>query len=311
VRRIAHTFLEQNLQAKLPEERPAWEAWWKEHGARVKLVDPAQDKARRERYGYAPRPEGVFEGLDVVVLQSRGDHIERLLEQLKISHRLTQASKLPESALHPAGIYVSNCTGEIEAKDVERLAWYVRAGGFLFGSCWSLGETVERIHPGVLRKLQTSGDVMDNVVAHAVDPQSPYLQGVFGPDLEPIYHLEGSHLIEVLEPERCQVLIDSPQALQHWGGGNLAATFRSGHGLILDSANHFDLQGLEVAPGLKSSEDRITFAFDRMGLDYETWRRTQNEKYWDSALRASQNVFDLSALRFVTNFVRAKRLSDG
>jgi hypothetical protein len=79
----------------------------------------------------------------------------------------------------------------------------------------------------------------------------------------------------------------------------------------LDSANHFDLQGLEVAPGLKSSEDRITFAFDRMGLDYETWRRTQNEKYWDSALRASQNVFDLSALRFVTNFVRAKRLSDG
>ncbi|MEO6709345.1 MAG: hypothetical protein ABIP42_07185, partial [Planctomycetota bacterium] len=117
-------------------------------------------------------------------------------------------------------------------------------------------------------------------------------------------------LIEVIEPELCDVLIDSPQALEKWGGGNLAAAFHSGHGLILDSANHFDLQGLEVAPGLKSSADRIAFAFDRMSLDYDTWRRTQNEKWWDSALKASQNVFDWSALNFVTNFVREKRLSD-
>jgi len=311
VRRIAHEYLEQNLHAKLPAEPAAWEAWWKENGERVKLVDPVEEKKRRERYGYAPKPEGVFEDLDVFVLQSRGDHIERLLEHLKIAHEMTQASKLEELGIHPGSIYVSNCTGEIETKDVERLAWYVRAGGYLFGSCWSLAETIERIHPGVLRKLPTNGEVMGDVVACAVDPQSPYLKGVFGPDLEPLYHLEGSHLIEVLEPERCHVLIDSPQALQTWGGGNLAATFRSGHGLILDSANHFDLQGLEVAPGLRTAADRIAFAFDRMGLDYETWRRTHGEKWWDSALKASQNVFDFSALQFVTNFVRSKRLSDG
>ena len=311
VRRVAHKYLQTSLHADLPEERAPWEAWWKANGQRVKLVDPVEDKQRRERYGYAPKTEGVFEDMDVFVLESRGDHIERLLGHLKIAHQLVQASKLDEVALHPDAIYVSNCTGEIEAQDVERLAWYVRAGGFLFGSCWSLAETIERIHPGVLRKLPTNGEVMDDVLACAVDPANPYLNGVFGPDLEPLYHLEGSHLIEVLEPERCQVLIDSPQALQRWGGGNLAATFRSGHGLILDSANHFDLQGLEVAPGLRTSADRIAFAFDRMGLDYETWRRTQGEKWWDSALKSSQNVFDLSALRFVTNFVRAKRLSDG
>ncbi len=311
VRRTAHVFLEQQLKAKLGEDRVAWEAWWKANSARARLVDPVAAKERRERYGYASQTAAVFEDMDVVVLESRGDHIQNLLGQLKIAHRLTQASKLAEAALHPGAIYVSNCTGEIEAKDVERIDWYVRAGGVLFGSCWSLTETIQRVHPGILRKLETNGDVLDNVVAFAVDPSSPYLKGAFGADAEPLYHLEGSHLIEVLEPELCEVLIDSPQALERWGGGNLAATFRSGHGVILDSANHFDLQGLEVALGLRTAEDRMEFAFDHMGMDYETWRRTQNEKYWDSALKASQNIFDFSALNIVTNFVRAKRLLDG
>lgn len=311
VRRTAQTFLESHLNAKLGSDRGAWEAWWKEHGARVQIVDPEEARKRRERYGYAPKTAAVFEDLDVVVLESRGDHIERLLDHLKIQHRRTQAAAVAEAALHPGAIYVSNCTGEIEAKDVERLDWYVRAGGYLFGSCWSLTETIERIQPGILRHLETQGEVLDDVVAKPVDSANPYLKDVFGPDVEPIYHLEGAHLIEVLEPELCEVLIDSPQALERWGGGNLAASFRLGHGLVLDSVNHFDLQGLEVAPGVRSAADRVAFAFDRMGMDYETWRRTQGEKWWDNALKASQNVFDFSALQFVTNFVRVKRLSDG
>ncbi|HUR29148.1 MAG TPA: HEAT repeat domain-containing protein [Planctomycetota bacterium] len=311
VKRSAFVFLEAQLKAKLPEERAAWEAWWKANGERVHLIDPQEARKTRERYGYASKTESVYENLDVVVLESRGDNIQRLLGQLKIAHRLTQASKVSEAALHPGAIYVSNCTGEIEPKDVERIAWYVRAGGVLFGSCWSLHETIERVSPGVLRHLETQAEVVDDVAACAVDPSNPYLKNVFGQDIEPLYNLSGSHLIEVLEPELCEVLIDSPQALARWGGGNLAATFRSGHGVILDSANHFDLQGLQAAPGLRTSAERIAFAFDRMGLDYETWRRTKDEKWWDSAMKASQNVLDWSALWFVTNFVRAKRLSDG
>ncbi len=310
VRRTAFVFLEQQFKTQLPEERAAFETWWKANEKRVQLVDPLVAKQRRERYGYATQAAGVFEDLDVVVLDSRGDHIQRVLDQLKIAHRTTQASKLAEAALHPGAIYVSNCTGEIEPKDVERIAWYVRAGGVLFGSCWSLTETIDRVHPGILRHFETSSEVQDDVVARAVDSTSPYLKDVFKPDCEPMYHLEGSHLIEVLEPERCEVLIDSPQALTRWGCGNLAAAFRSGHGLILDSANHFELQGLEVAPGVKTSEERIAFAFDHLGMDFETWRHTQNEKWWDNALKASQRVFDFSALQFVTNFVRAKRLAD-
>jgi HEAT repeat protein len=313
VRRSAYVFLKSLTTEELPEAAAPWQTWWTAHGGKVKFPDTEEVRKRREKYGYASSDADVFDSLDVVVLESRGDHIESLLARLGIKHRLTQAAKIPESAVHPFAVYVSNCTGEIEAKDVERLQWFVRTGGYLFGSCWSLSQTIEQVFPGVVRKFETGAEVLDDVVAEPAQKAtqgSAYLKGVFDPLWTPIYHLEGSHLIEVLDPERCEVLIDSPECLARWGCGNLAAYFRAGHGLILDSANHFDLQGLEVVQGLKTAQDRQAYAFDHMGLDYATWRKTQGEKWWDNALKAAAQVPDLSAFRFLTNFVRQKRLSE-
>ena len=307
----AQRYLAAATQAEVAPKRAAWEAWWAEHGARVRFPDPAEERRRREKYGYATMSAAeIYEDLDVVVLVSRGDHIQELLEKLEIEHRPTAAARVAKDGLHPGAVYVSNCTGEIEPADVERLRWFVLAGGYLFGSCWSLHETIEKVYPGVVRRFETGSEVVDDVEAEPCAPESPYLEGVFDGDWRPMYHLEGAHLIEVLDPERCEVLIDSPESLARWGAGDLAATFRAGHGLILDSVNHFDLQGLEVAPGLKSEEDRQAFAIDHMGLSYAEWRRLRKEPWWDSALKASQKVDDLSAFRFVTNFVRLKRLRE-
>jgi len=309
VRRTTHEFLRAVCKVELAEEVDAWEEWWAENGAAVHFPDPEEVRARRERYGYAQRDEEVFTDLDVVVLESRGDHIERVLERLGIEHRMTVAARVAQAALHPGAVYVSNCTGEVVERDLERIAWFVRTGGYLFGSCWSLSQTIEHVYPGVVRKYPTTSDVLDDVVAEPVAPDSPYLKGVFG-DWTPIYHLEGAHLIELVDPERCEVLIDSVDCLERWGSGNLAVWFRAGHGLILDSVNHFDLQGLEVAPGVRTDEERMAFAIDHLGLDYATWRATRKEKWWGNALKASREVADLSAFRFVTNFVRRKRLSE-
>ena len=48
---------------------------------------------KRKKYGYAVPDNEIYDGLDVVVLQSRGDHIEQLLTELEIEHRMTQASQ--------------------------------------------------------------------------------------------------------------------------------------------------------------------------------------------------------------------------
>ncbi len=305
----------------LAPKADVWKAWLLKNASRLELHDPktrdaiAQRERERGTFVDSQAREReltrIYKDLALFVLESRGDHIETLLGRLKIQHVLTQAGKVNELALQPDALFVANCTGEIEEKDVERLSWFVRCGGHLFGSCWAITETIVRIAPGVIHKAETSAEVLDHVPAQPAVAQSDFLEGVFGRDVLPVYELEGAHLVEIEDPERAQVLIDSPICAEHWGCGNLAAWFTVGHGLVLDSVNHFDVQGLELAEGLKTREDRQAYAVDHMGLSWVDLRNTREEKYWDKSLQASEHVPDLSVFRLVTNFVSRWRIEVG
>ncbi|HEX5051199.1 MAG TPA: HEAT repeat domain-containing protein [Planctomycetota bacterium] len=289
-------------------EPKAWRAWWTQNQGKHVFTDHAASIDKLKKYGYAVPDTEIYQGLDVIVFKSRGDHIEQLLEHLEIAHRETEQKLVPESGVYPEAIFVANCTGELAPGDVQPIEWFVRTGGSLFGSCWALTETIARIHPGVVQKAPTSErDVIDDVRAMPCS-QSPLLTGVFPPGVVPIYHLEGAHLIQVLDPEACEVLIDSPDAAERHGTGNLAAWFFSGHGVILDSVNHFDMQGLPQ--DLKTAPDRQAYAVDHLGMSFEKWRASRTEAYWKLAPKASKSVPDLSAFRLITNFVRSKRLGE-
>lgn len=309
VRRTAHEYLVSVANRRIEPEVKAWEAWWAESGPRITLADPEEEAARRERYGYERSTTEIYEGLDVVVFESRGDHIQDVLAGLGVNHRLTAQGRVSEAGLHARAVFVSNCTGEMTGEDVERVAWFLRVGGYAFGSCWAVQETIARAYPGVVRRLNTNSEVLDEVLARPCVDDSPYLEGVFGLDVEPVYALEGAYLIEVLDPERCEVLVDSPECADAWGGGNLSAWFRAGHGVVLDSVNHFEEQGLARAPWLKKPEDRMAFAVDHMGLTYAELRELRGAKFWKKSQAAAEEVQDLSVLRLVTNFVRQKRIA--
>lgn len=315
VARAALAYLVSITRENFGPKVETWRDWWEANKSRVLLVDPETQAAMQKRFSDAQTaPAQVYKDLEIVVLESRGDHIENLLEKQSVLHRLTMAGKIADSGLQPDALFVANCTGEIEAADVERLRWFVLTGGRLFGSCWALYETIQKSVPGVLAKFDTRDEVLDNVPAEDVSALaggSPYTEGVFAEETRPIYALEGAHLIAVLDPERAEVLLDSPACADTWGAGDLAAWFEAGHGVVLDSVNHFDAQGLELAPGLKSREDRQAYAVDHMGLSYEDLRAIAGEKYWDNSLRASEKVLDLSVFRLVTNFVRLWRREKG
>ena len=315
VARAALAYLVAITREHLPPKVEVWKEWWEANKSRVLLVDPETEAEMRKRFSDAQTaPAQVYKDLEIVVLESRGDHIEKLLDKQAVAHRRTIAGKIGESGLQPDALFVANCTGEIEAADVERLRWFVLTGGRLFGSCWALTETIEKAVPGVLAKFETRDEVLDNVPAEdvsALSGGSPYTEGVFAQETRPIYALEGAHLIRVLDPERAEVLLDSPACADAWGAGDLAAWFEAGHGLVLDSVNHFDAQGLELAPGLKSREDRQAYAVDHMGLSYADLRAIAADKCWDNSLRASEKVLDLSVFRLVTNFVRLWRREKG
>jgi len=308
VRRTALELLRSISGEDLVPERKAWQAWWTANEDRVRLSVPEEVKRRRAELEYVDDPARIFEGLDMVVLESRGDRIESVLAFLGLECRLTRSAQVIQDALHPDAVFVSNCTGEVLADELERIAWFVHAGGALLGSCWALEETIARALPGYVRRLPTRGQVLDDVPAYATDPASPWLAGAFPTGVRPIYHLEGAYLIEVLEPELVEVLVDSPECAAAWGDGNLAAWFRAGHGVVLDSVNHFDLQGLATAIGLKKPEDRMAYAVDHLGLSYADLRAQRGESFWKRLNTTAQRIKDLSVFRLVTNFVRAKRV---
>lgn len=307
IRRTAREFLRSIANRDLEGDVAAWESWWGENKKRVRMSLSEEVLKRRRELGYSTDAAAIYRGLDVIVFQDRGDHMEIVLDALGIEHRLTRSGRVDESELHPDAVFVSNCPGQINGADVERLAWFTRVGGYLMGSCWSLRETISRIHPGMLKRLSTKGEVLDEVRAEPCVLGSPYLEGVFPSDCRPIYQLQGAFLIQVLDHERVEVLVDSPECADNWGGGNLVAWFPAGHGVILDSVNHFDLQGFSHGADLKKAKDRMAYAIDHMGMSYERLRELRKERFWKKAQSAAKNVRDLSAFRLITNFVRRKR----
>ena len=118
-----------------------------------------------------------------------------------------------------------------------------------------------------------------------------------------------AHLIEVLDPEEVEVLIDSPACAQAFGGANLAAWFTLGHGVVLDSANHFELQGF-LSATVREPEERMAYAIDHLGLTYARLRELRKEKFWNKTAAAAEHVKDLSVFRLITNFVFLKLLAE-
>jgi len=305
-------FLRHISGERLEAKPKAWRDWWEQWHERFTFRDTDAAARDAKKYGYAATPAKVYEDLDIVVLQTRrgGDNIQALLEDYGIEHRIVRAASIPKAGLHPYALFVANCPGEITDKDMERIQWYVRAGGYLFSSCWALTHTVQVAFPGVVQKLPTRAQVLDTVLAEPCPSESPFLRGVLDGVTQPLYALEGSHLIDVLDPERFEVLLDSPECATRWGDGNLAGWFAVGHGLILDSANHFDMQGMMRAD-VKSEKDRMAFALDHLGYDFGELRNLADEGVFAKQPLAIKRTRDLSTFRFITTFVRQKRIADG
>jgi HEAT repeat protein len=303
----AYEALRRITRDKVTNKQASWKTWWSKNENSFQFPDLSEAAKQQQKYGYAPTSYGVYEDLDVLVFQSRGDHIEKLLDKMKIEHRETHGGGVTDAGVAPHGVYVANCTGEASPDDLEQVRWFVHAGGYLFNSCWALTYHAAEVRPGFGRKFETGErDVLDLVTAEPC-ADSPYLAGVFDGVTKPKYVLEGAHLLEVLDPDRVEVLIDSPEcATRHRGGGNLAGWWTIGHGLILDSVNHFDLQGFDRAPQMKEPAERMAYAVDVMGLSFSDLRDVPKAA-WASQTKAADEVRDLSAFRFITNFVRQKR----
>jgi HEAT repeat protein len=319
VARTAWEFLKRLVNKDVPLAQKEWEAYWADRGKGFVLVDREAEAREARKYGYAVNDRDVYENLDVVALRARsgGDTIQNLLTVLEIKHRLTQAASVKRDGLQPFGVFVANCTGEMIPEDHEHVQWFVHAGGALFASCWAIDKTIGTEFPLTMRRFQGFlGEVLSQAQAEELPTESDYLNGVFPSQVRPIYELWGAYLIEVLDPERLEVLVDSPETASKFKGcGNLAAWFGAGHGVVMGASNHFDRQTigkLSKAWGVdvRNDGDRRAFAVDHFGYAWDRVRDLEQRGVFAKQSEAEKEITDQSAFRFLTNFVRRKRIVD-
>ncbi len=287
-----------------------WQRWWKSKGeAFVGPNDVAATGPRKidPRYadGFVERPYDTFKNVLVVVLTAPRDELEKTLDKLKIKHTLTRRGEVSKCGLHPRAVFFANCPGNIDADDAERLDWFVRAGGSLFTTCIAVFNIVERVFPGMMTGSKGQGEA-GALDAEPVYETREFVTGVFHEQARPRYQMAANQVIVPLRRERVRVVLDSVTATQRWGAGDMAAFFRVGHGLVMDSANHFALQGMG-RERLKTEDDRRAYALERLGLSFREVRKLDKKKVFRSHTKAAKACPDYTVMRLAARFVFARQ----
>ena len=170
------------------------------------------------------------------------------------------------SSLEGARICFENCPGDDDAKHLEELRSFVEAGGWLVTSDWALKNVVEKAFPNTVRwnKASTGDEVI------GVEPMLATLwDEVTVPGVEPQWWLEGaSYGIEVLDPERVEVVAASHEMLVKYNAPVVAVRFDWGQGHVFHIVSHFWLKRSR-APGVRHRGPASDFMRQGMGLSEE------------------------------------------
>jgi HEAT repeat protein len=306
----AHDFLEKCTGGEVEPEAWRWRKWWKSRADEFRFLDNGTTIKRDHRYGrrdeFRRSPYASFQQQDVIVLSQGRDRLEEILERMKVPFTTTVTGEVPQSGLHPRAVFLANCPGETDPVDQQHLEWFVRAGGHLFGSCWSLTRTIAKTFPGFIEAHPQARKEPGFVPVFPASSAGEAIDGVFEPSSRPLFRLAGYQLIDVLDPLRCDVLVDSPEALRDFGSGTLAATFEVGHGMVLSSTNHFALPGMHGLK-FKTEEERKAYALQRLGFSFEQVRELAEEGVFKRDKTAEERCEDLTILRLVSRFIYLSR----
>jgi hypothetical protein len=266
-----------------------------------------EDDRMRRAYGTAgrayreklsqERPEdeaelASIEPAEVIAVHGLYDHIHRVLEATGVPFLGLDPGDLPRVDWDRMQVLFVNCPGHLPETAMNRIAPWVRAGGYLVTTDWALKHVVEPLFPGTVRHNgQTTDDCVVRVMTEDGETD-PLLQGFLEQDRDPLWWLEGSsYPIEVLDTERVRVLVRSKELADQWGQEPVVVTFEEGEGTVLHLLSHLYLQRSEtrdardaMAPadyfqaelGL-AGEEAVEFAKMADGLDASDLRAAMSK----------------------------------
>ncbi|MHA2037725.1 MAG: hypothetical protein ACW98X_14905 [Promethearchaeota archaeon] len=183
----------------------------------------------------------------IIIVTGSYDRVETVLDMIQIPYVLIQPEEVGQIELKPDQILIINCPGNIHDEALIKVQTFVKQGGFLFTTDWSLQNVLEKIFPEFVRYNQRpTGD--DCVAVQVVDKTNKFLEGLFKADEEPIWWLESSsYPIEILDKEQVKVLVTSKEMEKKYGEAPIVITFDFGDGgTVLHMTSHYYLQRAEL-----------------------------------------------------------------
>jgi hypothetical protein len=176
----------------------------------------------------------------VVVVRGSADHMEQVLAKAKVNYVAVGADELPHLALTGKQVLMVNCTGDMSAESRERVRRFVAAGGFLYTTDHAVRQLLEPIFPNTIAWTGTTTvEKIVPVKVRGTDADRGLLNSLGGNAKELWQTAGGGYPFKVLDPKRVTVLMDSPEAEQLFGSGNIAARFRYEDGQVIHVTGHF------------------------------------------------------------------------
>lgn len=218
---------------------------------RMRRAYGVSGKLFRERLAQE-RPEDAdelsrIEPAEVVVIRGQYDHMHLVLETSQVPFLHLRPSQLAGADWDRMQVLLINCPGHLPDDALERIAPWVRKGGYLLTTDWALKHVIQPAFPGTIRHNgQQSADCVVRVQATA-DRDDPLLEGFLEDGRDPLWWLEtASYPIEVLDSERVRVLMRSGEVGTRLGSDPIVVTFDEGEGTVLHMMSHLYLQRGDV-----------------------------------------------------------------
>ncbi len=311
VRLAARKNLRFMTQKKFATKR-LFEQWWEEHGPTIELIHPEDAGERMRKDGYHVRRDmlEVLRNTDIVAVKGRWDRVELILEDLKIEHAALRAQTVKENGLNPKQIVLVNCEGSADSETSMMLQWFVLTGGYMATTDWAVVNALRNTFPDIVVKYGRQSTGNDVVIAEEAAAGHPVLQEVFQPYVAPKWWLEiAAFPLEVSDPVRATVLVDSLQMFGRYGRSSLMVVFDAGLGRVMHSVSHFFLQTEGLAKETGALRRRI-FAHDHLGMSMPEIRDLDRRNYFDDTKDTVPISKSYSMFHMLVNFLEEKRKID-
>lgn len=311
VKLTAKKNLQYMTQKRFPTEKD-WRDYWNKVKANIDLVHPEDEAKTAKEGGYDVRRDmlEILRGTDIVAVLGRWDKVELILKDLEIRHAAIRAQEIKSYGLNPKQVVLVNCEGSVDSETTLFLQWFVATGGYMATTDWALVNALNTTFPEVVVKFGKRSTSNDVVVVEPAEPGHPVLRGVFREEAELQWWLEiQAFPIEIADPVRATVLVDSLQMLLRYERDTMMAEFPAGLGKVLHSTSHFYLQKEGLAKYTDPKKRRV-FVADHLGMSVKEIRELESRKFFENINDTTPISKAYSMFQMLVNFLEEKRRID-